>query len=185
MRLLLTGRQVEITPTLRRLVDARTRQARAQVRRRARLGAVRAFEGKKSLRGRADRPRTPGSHPARARRDRDVGHVTDRRGSEGDSAGRQAQRQVAGSQAVRGIGSDLAARRSPYVLRDRGAGHDLVRGMTQLPGVTVGRPFESRPETLGFDLEILPGVGDRRINSPCVHRIGNALAAWFDWGEER
>ena len=69
MRLLLTGRQVEITPTLRRLVDARLAKLERRFERRARVGAVRAVEGKKPLRGRADGPRTPGSHPARPRRD--------------------------------------------------------------------------------------------------------------------
>ena len=66
MRLLLTGRQLEITPTLRRLVDARLAKLERQVRRRARVGAVRAVEGKKPLRCRAHRPRAAGPHPARA-----------------------------------------------------------------------------------------------------------------------
>ena len=39
-------------------------------------------------------------------------------------------------------------------------------------GVTVGKLLQSRPETLGLDLEILAGSGglDRRILSPYVRK---------------
>ena len=50
-------------------------------------------------------------------------------------------------------------------------GRDAAHEMTSvLPGVTVGRLLESRPDTLGLDLEILAGSAglDRRITSPYV-----------------
>jgi hypothetical protein len=37
--------------------------------------------------------------------------------------------------------------------------------MTAAPGVTVGRLLQSRPDTLGLDLEILAGGLDRLITS--------------------
>jgi len=51
------------------------------------------------------------------------------------------------------------------------------------PGVTVGRLLESRPETLGLDLEILAGSAglDRRITSPYVQKTGLALAGFHEY----
>ena len=55
--------------------------------------------------------------------------------------------------------------------------------MTATPGVTVGRLLQSRPETLGLDLEVLAGSGglDRRITSPYVQKTGLALAGFHEY----
>jgi HPr kinase/phosphorylase len=55
--------------------------------------------------------------------------------------------------------------------------------MTDRPGVTVGRLIQSRPETLGLDLEVLAGSGglDRRITSPYVQKTGLALAGFHEY----
>lgn len=53
-------------------------------------------------------------------------------------------------------------------------------------GVTVGKLLESRPETLGLDLEILAGSGglDRRILSPYSQKTGLALAGFHEYLRE-
>jgi HPr kinase/phosphorylase len=53
-------------------------------------------------------------------------------------------------------------------------------------GVTVGKLLESRPETLGLDLEILAGSGGlgRRILSPYVQKTGLALAGFHEYLRE-
>jgi HPr kinase/phosphorylase len=58
--------------------------------------------------------------------------------------------------------------------------------MTAAAGVTVGKLLESRPETLGLDLEILAGSGglDRRIQSPYVQKTGLALAGFHEYLRE-
>jgi HPr kinase/phosphorylase len=50
-------------------------------------------------------------------------------------------------------------------------------------GVTVGKLLQSRPETLGLDLEVLAGSGglDRSITSPYVQKTGLALAGFHDY----
>jgi HPr kinase/phosphorylase len=50
-------------------------------------------------------------------------------------------------------------------------------------GVTVGKLIQSRPETLGLDLEILAGRGglDRRIMSPYTQKTGLALAGFHEY----
>jgi hypothetical protein len=49
--------------------------------------------------------------------------------------------------------------------------------MSAAGGVTVGKLLQSRPETLGLDLDILAGSGglDRRILSPYTQKTGLAL----------
>ena len=49
--------------------------------------------------------------------------------------------------------------------------------------MTVGRLLESRPETLGLDLDILAGSGglDRRIISPYIQKTGLALAGFHEY----
>jgi HPr kinase/phosphorylase len=51
------------------------------------------------------------------------------------------------------------------------------------PGVTVGRLLQSRPESLGLDLEIVAGSAglDRRITSPYVQKTGLALAGLHEY----
>ena len=53
-------------------------------------------------------------------------------------------------------------------------------------GVTVGKLLQSRPETLGLDLEILAGSGglDRRILSPYTQKTGLALAGFHEYLRE-
>jgi HPr kinase/phosphorylase len=53
-------------------------------------------------------------------------------------------------------------------------------------GVTVGTLLQSRPETLGLDLEILAGSGglDRRILSPYTQKTGLALAGFHEYLRE-
>jgi HPr kinase/phosphorylase len=53
-------------------------------------------------------------------------------------------------------------------------------------GVTVARLIQSRPETLGLDLEILAGSGglDRRIMSPYTQKTGLALAGFHEYLRE-
>ena len=53
-------------------------------------------------------------------------------------------------------------------------------------GVTVGRLLESRPETLGLDLEILAGSAGlgRRILSPYTQKTGLALAGFHEYLRE-
>jgi HPr kinase/phosphorylase len=55
--------------------------------------------------------------------------------------------------------------------------------MSDRPGVTVGRLLQSRPETLGLDLEVLAGSGglDRCITSPYVQKTGLALAGFHEY----
>ncbi len=55
-----------------------------------------------------------------------------------------------------------------------------------IPGVTVGKFLQSRPETLGLDLEILAGSGglDRRILSPYGQKTGLALAGFHEYLRE-
>jgi HPr kinase/phosphorylase len=50
-------------------------------------------------------------------------------------------------------------------------------------GVTVGKLLQSRPETLGLDLEILAGSGglDRCILSPYIQKTGLALAGFHEY----
>jgi HPr kinase/phosphorylase len=52
--------------------------------------------------------------------------------------------------------------------------------------VTVGRLLQSRPETLGLDLEILAGSGglNRRILSPYTQKTGLALAGFHEYLRE-
>jgi HPr kinase/phosphorylase len=52
-----------------------------------------------------------------------------------------------------------------------------------VPGVTVGTLLQSRPETLGLDLEVLAGTGglDRRMTSPYVQKTGLALAGFHEY----
>jgi HPr kinase/phosphorylase len=52
--------------------------------------------------------------------------------------------------------------------------------------VTVGKLIQSRPETLGLDLEILAGSGglDRRILSPYTQKTGLALAGFHEYLRE-
>jgi HPr kinase/phosphorylase len=54
--------------------------------------------------------------------------------------------------------------------------------MRAASGVTVGRLLQSRPDTLGLDLEILAGGGglERRITSPYVQKTGLALAGFHE-----
>ena len=54
--------------------------------------------------------------------------------------------------------------------------------MSAAGGVTVGKLLQSRPETLGLDLEILAGSGglDRRILSPYTQKTGLALAGFHE-----
>jgi len=58
--------------------------------------------------------------------------------------------------------------------------------MSVAGGVTVGKLLESRPETLGLDLEILAGSGglDRRILSPYTQKTGLALAGFHEYLRE-
>ena len=53
-------------------------------------------------------------------------------------------------------------------------------------GVTVGTLLQSRPETLGLDLEVLAGSGglDRRILSPYAQKTGLALAGFHEYLRE-
>jgi HPr kinase/phosphorylase len=53
-------------------------------------------------------------------------------------------------------------------------------------GVTVGTLLQSRPETLGLDLEVLAGGGglDRRIVSPYAQKTGLALAGFHEYLRE-
>jgi HPr kinase/phosphorylase len=55
--------------------------------------------------------------------------------------------------------------------------------MTSAAGVAVGRLLQSRPETVGLDLEILAGTGglERRITSPYVQKTGLALAGFDEY----
>ena len=55
--------------------------------------------------------------------------------------------------------------------------------MTSPAGVTVRAFLQSRPETLGLDLEILAGTSglDRRITSPYVQKTGLALAGFHEY----
>ena len=52
--------------------------------------------------------------------------------------------------------------------------------MTASAGVTVGKLLESRPETLGLDVQVVAGSGGlaRRITSPYVQKTGLALAGF-------
>ena len=58
--------------------------------------------------------------------------------------------------------------------------------MTSAAGVTVGKLLQSRPETLGLDLEILAGSGglNRRILSPYTQKTGLALAGFHEYLRE-
>ena len=58
--------------------------------------------------------------------------------------------------------------------------------MSAAGGVTVGKLLQSRPETLGLDLEILAGSGglDRRILSPYTQKTGLALAGFHEYLRE-
>ena len=58
--------------------------------------------------------------------------------------------------------------------------------MSVAVGVTVGKLLQSRPETLGLDLEILAGtLGlDRRILSPYTQKTGLALAGFHEYLRE-
>src|ERR671913_313220 len=58
--------------------------------------------------------------------------------------------------------------------------------MTSAAGVTVGKLLQSRPETLGLDLEILAGSGglERRILSPFTQKTGLALAGFHEYLRE-
>jgi HPr kinase/phosphorylase len=58
--------------------------------------------------------------------------------------------------------------------------------MTGAAGVTVGKLLNSRPETLGLDLEILAGSGGlaRRILSPYTQKTGLALAGFHEYLRE-
>ena len=110
MRLLLTGRQVEITPNLRRLVEARL----AKLERRfgeALVSAQVVLSREKN--------RVVAEVVVHARQDHtlagvgattDVGHGADRCSQESAAAGRDGERQVAAAQTVRDVGSDDAAR---------------------------------------------------------------------------
>ena len=53
-------------------------------------------------------------------------------------------------------------------------------------GVTVGTLLQSRPETLGLDLEILAGSAglNRRIHSPYAQKTGLALAGFHEYLRE-
>ena len=55
--------------------------------------------------------------------------------------------------------------------------------MTDRPDVTVGRLIQSRPETLGLDLEVVVGSGglDRRMTSPYIQKTGLALAGFHEY----
>jgi HPr kinase/phosphorylase len=55
--------------------------------------------------------------------------------------------------------------------------------MNQLGGVTVGKLLQSRPDTLGLDLEVLAGNGglDRCITSPYVQKTGLALVGFHEY----
>ena len=110
MRLLLTGRQVEITPNLRRLVEGRL----AKLERRfgeALLSAQVVLSREKN--------RVVAEVVVHARQDhtlagvgatRTWGTALTRCSQEGPAAGRNGKRQVAAAQTVRGVGSDDAAR---------------------------------------------------------------------------
>src|SRR5688572_12926224 len=93
-------------------------------------------------------------------------HIADRRGQKGAAAGRNRERQVAGAEALG---------RFPVA----------HTGMSAA-GVTVGKLLQSRPETLGLDLEILAGSGglDRRILSPYSQKTGLALAGSHEYLRE-
>jgi HPr kinase/phosphorylase len=58
--------------------------------------------------------------------------------------------------------------------------------MSPAASVTVGKLLQSRPETLGLDLEILAGSGglDRRILSPYTQKTGLALAGFHEYLRE-
>jgi HPr kinase/phosphorylase len=58
--------------------------------------------------------------------------------------------------------------------------------MSAASGVTVGKLLQSRPETLGLDLEILAGSGGlhRRILSPYTQKTGLALAGFHEYLRE-
>ena len=132
MRLLLTGRQVDITPTLRRLVDARL----AKLERRFGEALVSAqvvlsqeknrFVAELAVHARQD-------HMLHGRRhDRRLGHVAD--GGRSESACSRPRR----SRASGRNGSALRPQcRAPRSRR---------RGMTERSGVTVGELLQSRPD---------------------------------------
>ena len=109
MRLELTGRHVDITPALRRLVDAQARQARTAAERQRRLGAGRADprEAPPPRRHHAARPRR--EVPARRRRVGGVGDVAQPGGRQDRAAG------AARSRASGRSGSGASVKGAPLV----------------------------------------------------------------------
>src|ERR1700687_5480732 len=55
--------------------------------------------------------------------------------------------------------------------------------MSQIPGVSVGALFHSRPEAFGLPLELLAGGEgfDRVITSPHIQKTGLALAGFHEY----